>query len=94
MPREATAGPILLWLCGSIDRDVPAERVQTLLELHRLVGDLDAFKLSTVVQFALAQADIDIARDSGSLPMCSVHRALIQARRSGAKGFIQTIRSS
>ena len=47
--------PVQKVLCRSIDRDVPAERVQTLLELCRLVEDLDDLELPAVVQFALAQ---------------------------------------
>ena len=54
-PPSSMSSPIQKVLCGSIDRDVPAERVQTLLELGRLVEDLDDLELPAVVQCALAQ---------------------------------------
>jgi hypothetical protein len=69
MPR-----PIQKVLCGSIDRDVPAERVQTLLELRRLVEDLDDLELPTVVQFALAQQDLTLVGRFRALRLIGVDK--------------------
>ena len=54
LPPSPMPCPIQKVLCGSIDRDMPTERVQTLLELCRLVEDLDDLELPAVVQCALA----------------------------------------
>src|SRR6188508_361198 len=54
--------PIQKVLCRSIDGDVPAERVQTLLERFRLVEDLDDLELPAVVQCALAQEGLPLVR--------------------------------
>ena len=59
-PPSPMPSPIQKVLCGSIDRDVPTKCVQTLLELCRLVEDLDDFELPAVVQFALAQEDLTL----------------------------------